>query len=413
MFREMNGRMEMIGKSWIKHGFFALASNQCDLGCPGGGGGYLVVACSDTYSVANNASQYYIGPREEVNPHTCEWDCLGSWFDGIPVDCVRDEDGSGLDPVAHRLAVFENELELPGARYFYEGVYYVADDDTLFNNFGWRECTTSWNGSGWDFTDVGGGVLANPGPFMLNWGQNQYTEQVSPDDGFVILSEEITDIGGGNWHYEYALYNQTSARAVDAFTIPVGDAVISNAGFRDIDRESGNEWTFSVAEGLATWETFPFGSPNPTNPVEYQSVYNFWFDANAEALPASALLRLHRPGTGSHVFLDVRAPYGGVTTAMTRESEAPIALFPSEPNPFLESTRISFALERAQPVRLFVTDVTGRVVRNLVDGVAPGGRTSLHWDGRDNTGTRVASGIYFFRLESSRESRTAKGVLLR
>jgi hypothetical protein len=412
MFREMNGRMEMIGRSWLKHGFFALANDQCDLGCVGGGGGYLIVACSDTYSVANNASQFYLGPRDEVNPHTGDWSCLGSWFDGIPVDCVRDELGNDLDPVDHRLEVSENELDLPGARYFYEGVYYVKDDDLLFNNFGWRECTMNWTGTEWDFADVGAGLLANPGPFMLNWGQQQHTEQVASDDGFVILSEEITELGGGNWHYEYALYNQTSARAVESFSVPSGDAVISNAGFRDIDQDSGNEWTFSVANGSATWDTAPFGSPGTTNPLEYQSVFNFWFDANCAPAPGSALLTIHRPGVGTHVLVDVSSP-GGITDVLAGPSRTSLTLFPSEPNPFLESTRISFAIERAAPVHLYVTDVTGRIVRNLLDGVAPRGTNALRWDGRDDAGTKVASGIYFFRLESEAGSRTTKGILLR
>jgi hypothetical protein len=413
MFREMNGRMEMIGRSWLKHAFLALANDQCDLGCAGGGGGILDVGCSDTYSAGNNGSLYYLGPRDEVNPHTVVWDCWGSWFDGIPVDCVRDNDGSGSGPTESRLEVRESDLEIPGAKYYYEGIYYVADDDTLFNNFGWREVTTHWNGSDWDFGDVGGGLLANPGPFMLNWGQKQYTDPVAPDDGIVILSEDITDLGGGTWHYEWALYNQTSARAVEAITIPVGNAVITNAGFRDIDQDAENDWTFAASEGLATWETLPYGGPTSSNPVEFQSLYNFWFDADVAPQSASALLRIHRPGTGSHVFLDIRAPHGGTTTVLAPAGDSGFALFPSEPNPFVGSTRISFALDRAQPVRLFVTDVSGRVVRSLVDGVAPSGRTSLRWDGRNDSGSRVAGGIYFFHLESSEDSRTTKGILLR
>jgi flagellar hook assembly protein FlgD len=88
-------------------------------------------------------------------------------------------------------------------------------------------------------------------------------------------------------------------------------------------------------------------------------------------------------------------------------------LFPVEPNPFGRSTQVSFALGRAQPVRLTVADVAGRAVRTLLAGHAPAGKSWLTWDGRDDTGANVASGIYFFRLEAAKEVRTAKGILLR
>ena len=91
---------------------------------------------------------------------------------------------------------------------------------------------------------------------------------------------------------------------------------------------------------------------------------------------------------------------------ITGDGRAGLTLFPNEPNPFVNSTRVAFSLERAQEVKLYVTDVGGRVVRTLADGAAPGGRSTVHWDGRDDAGRSVASGIYFFRLESAAGSRT-------
>ena len=413
MSRLSNGRLEMIGKSWLKHGFYALTNDQCGLGCIGGsGGGYLMVGCSDTYSISNNGSQYYLGGRDEVNPHTCVWHCLGSWFDGTPVDCVRSNDGIGLDGVAHRLEVFENDLLVPGARYFYEGVYYVMDDVDPVNNFMWREVVPSWTGSAWNFTDVGGGLYGTPGLLLDSWGDKRHSVQVAADDGFVVIAEKVTDLGGGSWHYEYALYNQSSDRGVRTLSIPIGTVAVSNVGFRDVDRNGANQWTFDAGSGLATWSTV--AHPGASNPLVYQTLYNFCFDAPAPPQAAQARLGLYKPGTGDVVFVEASAPEAGATAVMDPVLPAQaLTLYPCEPNPFARGTQVSFALGRDRAVRLIVVDVSGRLVKTLLDGTAPSGRTALRWDGRDNAGADVASGIYFFRLESAKEARTTNGILLR
>jgi hypothetical protein len=417
MFRQMNGRMEMIGRGWIKHGFYALANDQCHLGCGGGGGGgYLYVGCSDTYSIANNGSQYYLGPREEVNPYSCVWHCLGSWFDGVPVDCVRSNDGSGLDGVAHRIPVHEDDLALPGATYYYEGVYYVMDDVNPINNFMWRTVVPVHDVvNGWTFTDVGGGFTGPQGPLLLTaWGEQRDRKQVSATDGYAILAVQTTDLGGGTWHYEYALYNETSDRGIEKLSIPVGGANVSNVGFRDIDRDAVNQWTFAVAGGLATWSTNAFGSGNPVNPILYESLFNFWFDADAAPVTSMGRLKLFKPGVGDYSFLGTRAPYDGRTAAL--DPNAPtskVMLFPVEPNPFSRSTNVAFALANSGAVRLSVVDVGGRLVKTLLIDTAPAGKTALSWNGRDDAGSEVASGIYFFRLEAAKEVRTTKGILLK
>ena len=88
-------------------------------------------------------------------------------------------------------------------------------------------------------------------------------------------------------------------------------------------------------------------------------------------------------------------------------------LHAAEPNPFSAGTRIAFSLPREESARLTVVDVSGREVRVLLDGAAPAGRSTLDWDGRDASGTRVASGVYFFRLQTDTEVRTKKATLLR
>ena len=62
---------------------------------------------------------------------------------------------------------------------------------------------------------------------------------------------------------------------------------------------------------------------------------------------------------------------------------------------------------------LDVHDVTGRRVRRLVRGPHPVGRYETRWDGRDEGGRHVATGIYFVRLRVGDEIWTRKAVILR
>jgi hypothetical protein len=88
-------------------------------------------------------------------------------------------------------------------------------------------------------------------------------------------------------------------------------------------------------------------------------------------------------------------------------------LLPNHPNPFNPSTTIRFELSARGDATLRVYDVSGRTVRTLFDGVAAAGVTSLTWNGRDDAGRGVASGVYFYRLETAAGALARKMVLLK
>jgi hypothetical protein len=83
------------------------------------------------------------------------------------------------------------------------------------------------------------------------------------------------------------------------------------------------------------------------------------------------------------------------------------------PNPFNPATDIKFSLPRSTNVGLRVYDVSGRLVRTLVSGELAAGSHSERWDGRDETGLNVASGIYFARLLVDGESSIKQMALVR
>lgn len=83
------------------------------------------------------------------------------------------------------------------------------------------------------------------------------------------------------------------------------------------------------------------------------------------------------------------------------------------PNPFNPSTTIRFGLREASPVSIRIYDVSGRLVRTLVESRFESGHHSIAWDGLDDAGGTVSSGIYFYRISSKDIDRTCKMVLLR
>jgi hypothetical protein len=314
--------------------------------------------------------------------------------------------------VEHRLTVYDGDLANPGASYYYEGVYYVADDTKPQNSVGWRECTMSWTGSNWSVSDVGGGVAPTLRPFLETWGDEQIVKDIAEDDGSIILATQVTDLGGGTWHYEYALYNWLSHRGVRSFSVPVAGVNISNIGFHDIDRDPANDWDMTVADGTITWSTDDYATDPDAPALFYQTMFNFRFDADRAPVNGAATLGIFRPGIGNSLILPVQAPTTS-TGVLAGHALEGFTLMANEPNPFSTETEVTFALERSREVRLSVFDVSGRLIQVLVRGSAPAGLTTARWDGRDTAGARGAGGVYFFRLESGDQVRTVKGTVLR
>ncbi|MCP4547014.1 MAG: T9SS type A sorting domain-containing protein [bacterium] len=83
------------------------------------------------------------------------------------------------------------------------------------------------------------------------------------------------------------------------------------------------------------------------------------------------------------------------------------------PNPFNPTTTISFNLAEAGPVELVVYDIAGRRVIELVNAKLDQGSHDIRWDGRDISGNRVASGIYFYKMDAGSYSATDKMVMLK
>lgn len=97
------------------------------------------------------------------------------------------------------------------------------------------------------------------------------------------------------------------------------------------------------------------------------------------------------------------------------ELEVPMtySLAQNYPNPFNPTTTIGFALPAAGDVKLEVFNLLGQKVRTLVNGELMAGQHTVEWDGTTNAGSKVASGVYFYRLTAEKFTDTRKMLLLK
>ena len=90
-----------------------------------------------------------------------------------------------------------------------------------------------------------------------------------------------------------------------------------------------------------------------------------------------------------------------------------IRLYQNYPNPFNPVTNISFSVLDAGEISLDVINVLGQRVRTLFSGYLSTGLHKFEWDGTNQSGSRMASGVYFYRLEGESSSQSRKMLLLK
>lgn len=310
MFKYKNGRYEQIGISWLKHGFTALTQNTCGCGCNGSGGVVLGVGCSDPYTASRNGCQTGCtgggaGPRYQVNAHT-------GFF---PTGGTANPPMEGVTTARH-LRVKSTDLEpSSGTILYFAECQYVTQDDATWgnqnNNASYRQLTMA--GGPNEFTVGVTGTTNRATPGIHGWQKADpavlTTDVQIPSDGLLVVGSRATDLGGGQWHYEYAVQNVNSDRCVQAFTIPLpAGTVITNIGFHDIQYSSndgnpvagvpqnfdGTDWPATVGSTDITWATGLFASSNNANALRWGTMYNFRFDANRPPQPGNATLTTYK-----------------------------------------------------------------------------------------------------------------------
>jgi hypothetical protein len=270
------------------------------------GGSVLGVGCSDPYTASRNGSQSGLGPKYQANAHT------GAYSASHPTPTGGNNG---------RMQMLLTDLEASSAgpnvvRYFGEMMYVALDDaraNNSDNNVSYRElsCTVGTATAGFNFAAISTTQKMLPGleawkaidPAVTLTYLAVPEGTTAPYDGNarVVLGARVTSLGGGQWHYEYALYNQNSDRSIASFTVPVPvSATVTNIGFRDVaylgNDGNGNvdfdgtDWASSRVGPNLTWSTTPFATNANANALRWGTTYNFRFDANVGPVSGTIVL---------------------------------------------------------------------------------------------------------------------------
>ncbi|MGH7133321.1 MAG: GC-type dockerin domain-anchored protein [Phycisphaerales bacterium] len=395
------GRFRQLGQGWLKVGFTSTNSN----GGPGTcvqtplGGDQLGINCLDTYGSSLNGTQGYLAPRSSVHVSSGYYT---PW---------RNNAGASGDYLFKRVELPSSEYVsnwggspatyTTTSRYFAEG-YYVAYEDALWNNgrnnMSWHELlVTSASASPAKATGnshrlepaIAAWKVMDPAVTLAN-ADHIYTvispgtsasNVASAAPGYVgdnrsnfppswprdvecryVVGAKVTDLGNGQWHYEYAIYNINSDRSGGSFSmrLPFG-AAVSNAGQTypmchsgepysnqyvelatgvtpDATNTPNGAWSWTAADGkLVFTADGTYASKVNANAVRWGTLYNFWFDCNVPPTNGWARIGLFKPaydGTDP----SVNSPAGRVARDLAQSAYASVLPTPTICIPDLATT---------------------------------------------------------------------------
>ncbi len=328
MYRiDADGRIQQIGRSGAKHAWFTTNEVCADPTCSGGN--VLGRACRDVYTTASNDLDFYLAPRGEIVPARGLWGRCGSLFDDQPaasaMGCDGVQDFTGPDsPIgyAYRLVVRESAIERPandGARWLFESWYTVRDDIDIENTMGWIEVTPQWNGSQWVIGTLQGTPFRT-GPAIDGWidvgsGAAQRNTQLVTPEGTARIAVKVTALGGGRWHYDYAVMNIDFARAVTAGAEPnlrvleargfggvtiarPTAAGISASAFAGVHGAGANDWSAVVSPPGDLPARVSFTAPAGANTLDWGTLFRFTIEADAPPVEGPVSLLPARTDAG-------------------------------------------------------------------------------------------------------------------
>jgi hypothetical protein len=221
------------------------------------------------------------------------------------------------------------------------------------------------------------------------------------DNGNTVLTSPLIDLGGAIGatleYWRWYTNNLGEAPGQDWWTVEVSD-------------DDGASWAYleHTQESANYWQKFSFQLEDYVEMTDQVRIRFIAEDASSPSLVEAAV----------DDILLFAISEEETDVADNRLSTQANALFlgQNHPNPFNPVTEIAYAIPAgsgASRVVMSVYDVMGREVVTLVDADQTPGTYTVAWDGRDQRGSEVASGVYFYRVSWNGESETRRMVLLK
>ncbi len=230
-------------------------------------------------------------------------------------------------------------------------------------------------------------------------------KEFSPISSFEVLSRDnalpasqlvtLAEIAANGEAYESELIR------VDGLSInPGGDAAFVAAKTYMITDASDPSGAVALRTPVAS-DTKIAGVPIPTGAAVFEGVLGQFNSAN--------------PAAGYQLSPVLATDVMPATSVGETGSELPerFALLQNYPNPFNPTTIIRYDLPQSGHVRLVIYNLLGRAVRTLVDAKEAPGFKQVRWDGANDAGERLTSGIYIYRIETNGFTATRKLTLLK
>jgi len=189
----------------------------------------------------------------------------------------------------------------------------------------------------------------------------------------------------------------------DSVTVVLGGMTADSVTI-DLSLDGGSSYTIPLG-------TLYGVAPGPPRSASF-FVEPAWSTDQAKVRATARNAATTQTGVSDSLFL-VRAPVGVDVDPLGTSALPRVALDQGQPNPFNPMTTIGFELARPGRATLRVYSVRGTLVRTLVDKALPAGRYHTTWDGRDETGRAVGSGVYLSELRADGKRLTRKLSLLK
>lgn len=195
-----------------------------------------------------------------------------------------------------------------------------------------------------------------------------------------------------------------------------------DGGNIQVSTDEGETWEVVIPE-----ENYPdnsvvglTGQPGFTGDSDGWQIYNFDLSNYAGEFINIRVRFASTNATDKGLFIDHFVLYGTALTTdvdedspFTTATPKKAALHQNYPNPFNPKTAINFDLPEKQHIDLKIYDVSGKLVRTLVSGEEDAGYHSIVWDGKDDTGNAVNSGVYIYRIDAENYRETKRMILLK